>query len=58
MWCSNIAGRENQGKQRELSDHWKLKNWKKKKTWDDEINTKRSTGLQVSAKILNPTKSD
>ena len=52
--AQNITACENQGKQRELSDHWNLKKNKKrfffKKTVDNAKNTKKLTEIQVLTK--------
>ena len=51
--AQNITACENQGKQRELSDHWNLKKIKNvffKKTVDNAKNTKKLTEIQVLTK--------
>ena len=51
--AQNITACESQGKQRELSDHWKLKKrFFKKITGDDAKRTKRLTGMQVLTKTF------
>ena len=59
LCAQNVAACEKQGKQCELSDHWKsikILFFKKKSLGDDAKKAKRLTEYKLWQKILHPTK--